>query len=274
LAYYLLPGSLLLCVLGAQEDVWMWLFVALAYLMRQRTGRVEVYALVLALGLLLTKAILVLIFVPLFILEKEKLRFVVTMAVVGAVSLAILYPLVGWEFTQPLDEAKTLRAPNIPAILNPWFFDKIGVGEKIWNWLGLLVSVGLGSWTAWRWRNADFALMLSRTWVALYATMMVVQQSAYSNYIFLFLIPLVFFVIDWRNKKQVTLLLAFNLLCVVHPSYWWRLDMPKYLAPSDIWASPSSLLDYAMQLAIVLLTGYFVWLAVTLRPNPAIRPNS
>ena len=263
LLYYLLPGSLVLCVVGAQEDVWMWLFVVLAYLLRQRTGRVEVYALVLALGLLLTKAILVLIFVPLFILEKEKLRFVVTLAVVGAVSLAILYPLVGWEFTQPLDEAKTLRAPNIPAVLNPWFFNKIGVGEKFWNWLGLLLSVGLGSGTAWRWRNAEFGIMLSRTWIALYATMMIVQQSAYSNYIFLFLIPLVFVVVDWGNKKQVALLLAFNLLCVVHPSYWWRLGMPKYLSPADIWASSATLLDYGMQVAIVGITGYFVWLAAS-----------
>ncbi len=267
LLYSLLPGSLVLCVVGAQEDVWMWLFVALAYLLRQRTGRVEVYALTLALGLLLTKAILVLIFVPLFILEKEKIRFVVTLAVVGAVSLAILYPLVGWEFTQPLGEADTLRAPNIPAVLNPWFYNKIGVGEKFWNWLGLLLSVGLGSWTAWRWRNADFATMLSRVWIALYATMMIVQQSAYSNYIFLFLIPLVFVVIDWRDKKQVALLLAFNLLCVVHPSYWWRLDMPKYLAPADIWASPAYLLDYGMQVAIVGLTGFFVWLAAKERPD-------
>ncbi|WP_373514350.1 hypothetical protein [Persicitalea sp.] len=261
LLYYLLPGSLVLCVVGAQEDVWMWLFVVLAYLLRQRTGRVEVYALTLALGLLLTKAILVLVFVPLFILEKEKIRFVVTMALVGAVSLAILYPLVGWEFTQPLDEAKTLRAPNLPSVLNPWFFNQIGVGEKIWNWVGLVLSVGMGTWTAWRWRNADFATMLSRTWIALYATMMIVQQSAYSNYIFLFLIPLVFFVVDWKDKKQVILLLIFNLLCVVHPSYWWRLGMPKYLVPSDIWAAPTFLLDYGMQVAIVALAGYFVWLA-------------
>ena len=263
LIYYLLPGSLVLCVVGAQEDVWMWLFVVVALLYRQRTARVEVYALLLALGLLLTKAILVLILVPLFILEKEKLRFALTMALVGAVSLAVLYPLVGWEFTQPLDEAKVLRAPNILSVLNPWFFDSIGVGEKFWNWIGLVVSVGIGSWTAWRLRSTDIPTLISRTWVVLYATMMVVQQSAYSNYIFLFLIPLVFYVIDWQNKKQVGYLLVFNILCVVHPSAWWRLDMPRYLAPSGIWASTSSLLDYLMQLSIVVLTGYFVWLAAS-----------
>jgi hypothetical protein len=252
LVYYLLPGSFILCVVGAQEDVWMWLFVIVAYLFRQRTGRVEVYAIILALGLLLTKAIFVLILVPLFIIEKQKLRFVLPIAIVGVVSLAILYPLVGWEFMQPLDEAKVLRAPNVLSVLNPWFFDSIGVGQKFWNWVGLVTTVGISCLVAWR---------LRRVFVVTYATMMAVQQSAYSNYIFLFLIPLVFNVINWKDKKQVGLLLLFNLLCVVHPSYWWRLGMPKYLVPSDIWASGASLLDYLMQLGIVLLTGYFVWLA-------------
>jgi hypothetical protein len=259
--YFLLPGALVLCIVGAQEDVWMWLFVILAYLVRERTLRVEWYALILAFGLLMTKAIFVLILVPLFLLEKHKLRFVIPMAIVGIISLAILYPLVGWEFMQPLDEAKTLRAPNIPAILNPLFFNEIGVGEKFWNWIGLVISVGLACLAALRLKNADFRMMLSRVWIVLYATMMIVQQSAYSNYIFLFLIPLVFYVIDWKNKVQVTLLLIFNVLCVVHPSYWWRLGMPCYMTPSDPFASSELLLDYIMQISIVLLTGYFIWLA-------------
>ncbi|TDB60877.1 hypothetical protein [Arundinibacter roseus] len=270
LLYYVLPGSLILCVVGAQEDVWMWLLVVAAYLFRQRTGRVEVYAAILAIGLLLTKAIFILILVPLFFLEKEKIRFTVIMVAIGALTLAILYPLVGMEFMQPLDEADTLRAPNLLSVLNPLFFNSIGVGQKFWNWAGLVVSVGLGSWTAWRLRTADFSEMISRTWVTLYATMMVVQQSAYSNYIFLFLIPLLFVVIDWRNRTQVGLLLVFNILCVVHPSYWWRLGMPKYLTPADIVASGAAILDYLMQVAIVALTIYFVRLAGIFSKNQHI----
>ena len=261
LIYLILPGSLVLCVIGAQEDVWMWLFVILAYLVRERTLRVEWYAVILAIGLLMTKAIFVLIMVPLFLLEKQKVRFVIPIAIIGILSLAILYPLVGLEFMQPLDEAKTLRAPNIPSVVNPWFYNSIGVGEKFWNWIGLVASVGLACVSAWRLRNADFRIMLSKVWVVLYATMMIVQQSAYSNYIFLFLLPLVFYVIDWKNKTQITILFVFNLLCVVHPSYWWRLGLPCYMTPSDTAASSELLIDYSMQTAIVLLTGYFIWLA-------------
>ena len=259
--YLFLPGSMVLCIIGAQEDVWMWLFVVLAYLTRERTLRVVWYAIILAIGLLTTKAIFVLILVPLFLIEKQKLRFLIPMVVVGIISLGILYPLVGLEFMQPMDEAKVLRAPNILSVLNPWFFNSVGVGEKFWNWIGLLSSVGLACLAAIRLRNADFRVMLSRVWVVLYATMMVVQQSAYSNYIFLFLIPLVFYVIDWSSKKQTFLLLIFNILCVIHPSYWWRLGMVKYLQPSDIVAKTGFTIDYLMQVAIIILSGYFVWLA-------------
>lgn len=261
LIYYVLPGSLVLCIVGAQEDVWMWLFVVLAYLVRERTVRVEWYAVILAIGLLMTKAIFVLILVPLFLIEKQKIRFLIPMIIIGIISLGILYPLVGLEFMQPMDEAKVLRAPNILSIINPWFFDGIGVGEKFWNWVGLVTSVGLATLAAFRLQHADFRIMLSRVWVVLYATMMVIQQSAYSNYIFLFLIPLVFYVIDWSNRKQILLLLIFNILCVVHPSYWWRLGMPRYLRPSDITASGDSIIDYLIQVSIIILTGYFVWLA-------------
>jgi hypothetical protein len=265
--YYLLPGSLVLCIVGAQEDVWMWLFVVLAYLVRERTLRVVWYAVILALGLLTTKAIFVLILVPLFLIEKQKIRFVIPMAAVGIISLAILYPLVGMEFMQPMDEAKVLRAPNILSVINPWFFNGIGVGEKFWNWVGLLTSVGLACLAAFRLQNVDFRIMLSRVWVVLYAAMMVVQQSAYSNYIFLFLIPLVFYIIDWNSSKQVLLLLIYNVLCVIHPSYWWRLGMVKYLKPSEIFSKPDYIVDYLIQLAIVLLTGYFVWLAFPKRKD-------
>ncbi|GAB3180463.1 hypothetical protein [Telluribacter humicola] len=261
LLYLILPGSLILCVVGAQEDVWMWLFVVLAWLVRQRTQSVVAYSLVLALGLLMTKAIFVLILVPLFLLETDKIRMLLTLSGVGIVTLAILYSLVGWEFTQPIGEASVLRAPNVLSVLNPWAMNSIGTGEKFWNWIGLLVSVGLGTLAAWRLREAHFYQMLSYVWVIIYATMMIVQQSAYSNYIFLFLLPLVFYIINWKDRTQVGLLLLYNLLCVVHPSYWWRMGMPKYLTPGDVFASSALLIDYLMQAGIVVLTIYFIWLS-------------
>ncbi|MFT4033365.1 MAG: hypothetical protein QM669_13165 [Siphonobacter sp.] len=257
LLYYLLPGSLLLCIVAAQEDVWMWLFLTLAFLTRKRYG-VVAYSLILVIGLLTTKIIFVLILIPIFLLEKDKIRFLLPLFLVGTTTLVILYLLVGTEFLQPLGEANTLRAPNVFSIVNPWFFNSIGVGLKIWNWLGLGITVGVGCLTAWKFRKTSFEFMLSRTWVMLYGTMMIIQQSAYSNYIFLFLIPLTFLILDWDNKKQVIFFLIYNLLCVVHPSFWWRLELPKYVSPGSIFTSTDYILDYSMQVGIVLLTIYFL----------------
>ncbi len=144
LVYLILPGSLVLCIIGAQEDVWMWLFVVLAYLVRERTVRVEWYAVILGIGLLMTKAIFVLILVPIFLLEKQKIRFVDSnghhwnyffgnIISVGGNGISCS------RWTKP----KCCALLMFLAIINPWFFNAIGVGEKFWNWIGLVVSVGL-----------------------------------------------------------------------------------------------------------------------------------
>ncbi|PMD98651.1 hypothetical protein BWI97_03740 [Siphonobacter sp. BAB-5405] len=260
LLYLLLPGSLVLCVVGAQEDIWMWLFVVLAFLVRKRWGVIG-YSLVMALGVLTTKAIFGLALFPLFLIEKEKIRFLIPISLIGALSVAILYHLVKLEFLQPLDEANVLRAPNLLSVINPWTFDSIGTGAKAWNWLGLVATISIGCLTAWRMRNQPVNVMLAHLWVAMYGLMMIAQQSAYSNYLFLFLLPLVFEVMDWANLRQVILLFIFNVLSVIHPSYWWRMGMPNYATPADIFGLQARTIDYVIQVGVVVLTGYFVTVA-------------
>jgi len=254
LIYFLLPGSLILSVIGAQEDVWIWLFITAAVVAGKRKDRIVLYSLILALGVLVTKAIFVLFLLPLFLLEKDKWRFSLPLAAVGVVSLGVLYTLVGDAFLQPVGEADTLRAPNLISILNPLFSNHLRAGEGYWNWTGLLITVTVGLIATLKWRNEEFEYGVSRIFVLMYATLMIVQQSAYSNYIFIFLLPLTFAWFDTGNLKQIVFLLLFNVLCAIHPSYWWRLGMPKYNSVSDIVLNASSLTDYSMQAAICLLT--------------------
>ncbi len=261
LLYLTLPGSLMLCVLGGQEDVWMWLFVLLAYFSGKVRGNIRLYSLILALGLLITKAIFVLVLIPLFWIEKKKLQFAIPMALVGLITVGVLFPLVGWEFMQPLDEAKVLRAPNLLSVINPLVSDSIGVGKKFWNWAALVFTLGLGIITFLKLNRQGFQAMLSGFWVVVFATMMIVQQSAYSNYIFLFLIPLVFYIINWESRQQVICLFLFNILCVIHPSWWWRLGMPVYTNIQMIFSRWEYAVDYVMQVVIVVLAVYLIRLA-------------
>lgn len=263
LMYLVLPGSLMLCIIGGQEDIWMWAMLLCAFLLKQRFQSTAVYSFVLAIGLLLTKAIFVLVIIPMFLIEKNKWSYAWPMAIVGSVTLLVLYPLVGWEFLQPLDEAKVLRAPNILSVVNPLLADSIGVGQKFWNWLALVITMSIGIRVLFREKESTSQQMLSRFWVVVFATMMIAQQSAYSNYLFLFMMPLLFGVINWEDRKQVAVLFCYNLLCVVHPSWWWRLDMPNYDSVGMIFSKWQYTLDYGMQIAIVGLTIIIIKWAYT-----------
>lgn len=259
--YLFMPGALVLCVFGGQEDVWLWLTVISAYWLAQRTGRWEWFGVGIVVGFMLTKAVFVLIGPALLLLAPKPQRWLGSLILVGLVCLGLLHHYTGWLWLeQPMNEAATLRAPNLISVLNPLFFDTLGAGQKYWNWIGLLLTTGAGTWLAFRLRDLDFVRAFSAVFVVLYATMMLVQQSAYSNYIFIFLLPLVFVWIDFKNPKEIAWLLIFNVLSVVHPSLWWRLERPYYRSPADVFAQPIFVLDYLLQVGIVACTIYFIQL--------------
>jgi hypothetical protein len=238
----------------------MWLLVVLAYLAWQHSQKTEVLFLFLLLGLLCTKIIFVLFLLPMLILIRAKVPILAFGVVIGTSVVALLYYLVGFEFLQPMQEASILRSPNLPSIINPITFNLLGFGSKIWNWLGLLVTVGVGTWFANKVKTLDYRQSFSAVWIVIYATMMTVQQSAYTNYVFIFLLPLVLFWIDFNNKREVVLLLAYNLICTIQPSIWWRFGQIRYNNTTDIFIDSLHILDFTMQILVVCFTIYFIFL--------------
>lgn len=259
LIYLLLPGSLVFCVFGGQEDEWMWFLLIGAYLVWQRTQRVEWFGVGLVIGFMFTKAVFILVGPALLFLVPKPQKWISAAIVAGVVCLGGLYYFTEWLWLdQPLHEAATLRAPNWLSVITPLTFDVLHAGAKGWNWLGLTTTVGVGAWLAYRLRKLDFVRAFSAVFVVVYGTMMVVQQSAYSSYIFIFLLPLTFVWIDFRNRREVVMFLIFNVLSVVHPSVWWRLKSPYYHSPAEIFAQPIFVLDYALQVGVVVCTLYFL----------------
>jgi len=259
LIYFVLPSSFVFCVLGGQEDEWMWLMAILSFLVWQKTDKIEAMGVVLLLGFLVSKAVFVLFLPTLLWLVPKPIRWIWPMAILGMITLAILYHFTKWEFIlQPTNEANTLRSPNIPSVLSPLTFGVLHFGAKFWNWIGLLITVATGFVAAFWFKALSIKHSLSAVWVLLFGTMMVIQQSAYSSYIFIFLLPLSLVWIDYSNKKEVLILLIYNVVSAVHPSLWWRLQQPKYNAISEVFKAPIFVLDYALQLAVVLCTLYFL----------------
>ena len=276
LLYLLLPGSVMYGLVCGQDDVWLWLFALTGVVVYEKTRNEALTALVLMVGFLLSKAVFVLWMIPVFFAVRRKWLYAVAGGVAGVVVIGALYATTGLKFyTQPRYESEIVRAPNLLATLNPLTFDHLGLGRSFWNWVGLLVTTGFGCWLLWQAQarqNTRQAYALA--FVAIYATMMVIQQSAYANYLFIFLLPLVFVLPEVDGGRRVGWLLLFNLACAMHPSLWWRQNQPLHTAPGAIFANVGYAVEYVVGATVVGCTLYCIGRAVRLlRALPVRLPN-
>lgn len=267
--YLLLPISLVLSVLGGQEDALMWLFGAGALLDWHRRRDDFRIGVILGIGFVVTKAILILTLIPVFCLVTNRWRYVLGLLVVGLPTLVIMYGLVGLQFLEPVQQANDPRAPNLWTILRPVLGSVVPLGQKSLNWVGLLAVLGVSSYAALRYRQAgQFATGFVRLWVITYAFMMIAQQSSLANYAYLFVMPLVLGALAFDKYSHRALLLVFNFAVVLQPALWWGLKMPLYRGFADLttgWA----LAEYLLQLTVV---GCL--LAVLVRLTRADRPTT
>ena len=257
--YLLLPAPLVLSVLSGQEDILMWLFGAWALLVWQKKRDDLWVGLVLGLGMVATKALLVLTLIPVFFLVKNKIRYFLGLVLVGLPALVVMYALVGLEFLEPIQQANDPRTPNLWTILRPVLGAIVPLGHKTLNWVGLVLVLGLGCFVAHRWRGrGQFVAGFTTLFVATYAFVMVVQQSSLANYAYLFLLPMLYVpAVKLTKKTQFFLLLLLNFAVVVQPPVWWGLRMPIFKTLSDL-APGWHATEYLLEVIIVGCLGYFV----------------
>ena len=259
LIYLVMPASLVLSALSGQEDIWMWFFAVLAYRFSHSKNAAFKMGLIMGIGHLFTKAVLVLGTISIFFFIRKRISFLLGLVIVGLPTLVVLYALTGLEFLQPIQESNTLRSPNIGSVLNPFFFNNLHLGEKWLNWLGLTIIIAISGITSLYSPQKNLLKPFALIWIITYGSMMIVQQSAYSNYIFIFLMPLVFTLLDTEKLSELLILLLFNVATVIQPSIWWRYNMPQYKKPADIFARPEFIIDYTMQVVIVGCVVYYIY---------------
>ncbi|WP_077923832.1 hypothetical protein [Spirosoma sp. 209] len=253
--YLLLPISMVLSVLSGQEDELMWLFGVWALMAwRHRQDDLSV-GLVLGLGMVVTKAILVLTLIPVFFLVRNQLRYVAGLLLVGLPALAIMYGLVGLEFLEPVQQANDPRTPNIWTVLRPLLGSVIPLGQKSLNWVGLASILAFGCYVAYR-NRPRFEAGFVTLWVSTYAFMMIVQQSSLANYAYIYVMPMLFGVVALTSRNQLLFLLLFNVAVVVQPPLWWSMDMPLFSSLSDL-TTAKAVAEYVLEVVIV---GCLIWL--------------
>jgi hypothetical protein len=256
LTYLLLPASVVFCVLGGQEDVWMWGF-GLGFLATYR--RPFRAGLVVGLGLLVTKALFVVVIPALFFWMRDKVRFTLGMAAVGLPVLAFWYYFGGLSFLMPIDITQDPLAPNLWSVAYPFLGDWVErANPRVFNWLGLGLIILVSCLFTLRRRNDAPETWLSQLWVLAFGLVMLVLRSSYANYVFAFVLPLWVLVLARPQARTLrTVVLVLNVLAAVQPSLWWRLGLPFYRF-ADL-TEPLRFLEYGTQLGLVVGVAYLVW---------------
>ncbi|GAB3259474.1 hypothetical protein GCM10027347_23130 [Larkinella harenae] len=273
LFYLMLPVPFVMSVLSGQEDVALWVFALLAIIALKRYRNDYLCGLLLALGILSTKAVFVLIILPFFLLSRRWIPFMAGLATLGVPVVIFLFLKTGLLFIeQPLDEGQYLKAPNWASVLHPWTASFINAEWSVWNYAGLLVSLLAGLQILRNRGNHDYRTYFPLFYIATFSLMTVVQKNAVANYAYLFMLPLVFQLFDFRRLRSLLLLLLFNCLAAVQPSFWWRIGQPYYKSASDILSRPDYALEYSMELFI---TGYLIYLVIKtqkqFKPSPKLQ---
>lgn len=217
--------------------------------------------LLMALMLLATKALAVLICIGLLFWVRQPIRYVAGLATVGLPVLLVLYALTGMGILTPLMFANMPFAPNLWTVLAPLTGDFMSYAGVL-SGAGLLAVVALSAYGGWLLRQQDspYERSLPTLWVLCFGFMMFVHKSSFGNYAFIYLIPLLFCVIDWNSKADLFFLLLLNVLVTVQPSYWWGIGAPL-MTNLAILSKQANVIEYLMELGVVVSVGYFVWRA-------------
>lgn len=262
LIYLLLPGPYIFCVLGGQEDIWMWGFACLVVYAWQRKKSDLVLGIITGLGLLTTKAFFILFLPLLFLKVKDKVRFIVGNALVGIPVLLILYIWGGDSFLMPVRLAQDPMAVNMWSVINPLIWDYgITNNIKLLNWIGLCIILGVALWQAIKSKDLDIQDFIPKIWIIIFGVMMIVQIGAYANYIFIFSMPLLFCFDFFKNKTFLILTFIFQGFATVQPSFWFRIGKP--FLRFDNLLGPKFAIEYALE--IVVFIGVIYWLNLAMK---------
>jgi hypothetical protein len=276
--YWMLPASFVFIVLNGQEDIWFWLVTLLIWRhVRAQPHNYEVGAgLLFAVGLLCIKVTYIFFLFPLLLFVRRPIRMLATMAVPGAVALAILYLNVGDKFLMPIQHTQTLLTPNLFSVLRPFVELFVHVEESsftLLNWIGLLLTLGTSILVAWRFRNRSFQEAIPALFLVSFVSMTIFQPSAPGGYATSYLLIMLMALINPQSRQHMALVLTFSWLLVVQPFIYVYQDSPSYTS-FTMFSKPILALEYGLQVLNVGCYVLVLLLAIRkLRDIPAGAPS-
>ena len=245
LHYLIMPAPVIICLLGGQEDIWLWGFALWGLVVLVRSGNEFYLGLIIALALLCLKATFVFFLFPIFFLLRRKISFLLALALVGLPALILLYSLVGWDFLMLIKHTEDPYNPNLFSVLRPLFPTVLSVSKA--NWIGLVVFLCINTTVGFLMRNKPIQQAYPLLFTLTFCLMQLFLPSAMAYYIFIYLIVVVMELWEIQTLKFYLFLLIINLLLVIQP-YWSvvQLHNPVFLS-FEMLGSKKYALEYAMQ---------------------------
>jgi hypothetical protein len=263
--YWLLPATFSYMLIGGQEDNWFsGIAVLMLYYIRKNPVHYEVgLGVIFAVAMLVTKATFVIYFLPLLLLVRKPIPFVGTVGGIGTATVCFLYYWIGDLFLMPIQHTSQIMSPNLFSISRPFielFYHIDEQNSTLINWGGLLFSIAVPSYIAWKVRNNAIEQTLIPVFVATFASLIVFQPSSPGAYMIAFVLLLVFDVVDLENKREIFLLLLLNWMTVVQPFLYVYLGQVQYTSFTYL-SNPLQLLEAMTQVVNVGCLVWVIWLS-------------
>lgn len=263
--YWLLPATFSYMLIGGQEDNWFsGIALLMLYHIKKNPTNYEVgVGVIFALAMIVTKATFIIFLFPLLILVKNQVKVLGVMAVIGAVTVGILYSLVGDLFLMPIQHTSQIMSPNLFSISRPFvelFYHIDERNSTLINWGGLFFSIAVPSLIAWKLKHLPIDKTIIPVFVACFASLIIFQPSSPGAYMIAFVLLLTFELIDVNNPKEVGLLLLLNWMTVVQPFLFVYLGQVQYTSFTYL-ANPLQLLEAITQVVNVACLVWVINLA-------------
>ncbi|RYU93962.1 hypothetical protein [Emticicia agri] len=254
--YLALPAPFIFLLFGGQEDIFLWLFIALAIWYYKKTANALHIGLILAVGILCTKILLIIPIALVLIFSKYRSKIIVGLVLVGIPSLGVMLYLVGEKILAPLQLGDLPFAPNLVSILSP-FIGGVQPQSKVLNWGGLLIILAGAFYYLKNLKPYSETKLLVFAFILTNMITIIVHKNSLPNYLYTILLPVIYFFGESFKTRQWTLLILLNIIGAVHPSLWYYLG-GKYYDSFNGW-NFLNVVEYLLQLVYLGLCIYFVY---------------
>lgn len=268
--YLALPAPFIFLIFGGQEDIFLWLFIALAMWGFSKTQNALHIGLILGVGILCTKILLIIPITLLLVFSRQRLKILSGLLIIGIPSIAIMLYLVGEKILAPLQLGDLPFAPNLVSIISP-FAGGIEPNSKLLNWGGLLIILAASSYYLKNIKPYSETRLLMFAFIFTNIITIIVHKNSLPNYLYTILLPVIYMFGDFFRTRQWIVIILLNIIGAVQPSLWYYLGGKYY--DSFMSFTPLNVVEYLLQVVYLGLCVYMVYFLSQLSSDNVRKPS-